>query len=279
MSLPLHRGLRRSVLPALGLLLAGASLPALAVEPLDTFSIKVGGFANRFDTSLAVDGEGVQGTEIDLHRDLGLNQDNTLSLLGATWRPFEHHEFGVAYYKDDASARKVLQRDITFDGVTYDANATVKAERNIDTYEIYYAWWLASHENWALGPRVGLVWYSLDIGIDLQLDAGGNAAGASFDRSASGDVPAPAIGAGWRWTPGEHWRLSADVGYFQADINDVDADVTYGRFGVEWFPWQRFGFWADVVANKIDATVKKSDFTGDLDFRQEGARLGVVYRF
>ncbi|TQD51299.1 porin family protein [Lysobacter aestuarii] len=263
------------------LLLASVAVPVHAVEPLDTFSIKLGGYASRFDTQLSVDGGNLEGTEIDLDRDLNLDQDSTIGLVGISWRPFEHHEFGLNYYQDDVSATKVLQRDIVFDGVTYETDTTVRAERNLDTYEAYYVWWAASHENWALGPRLGLVWYNLDFGIDLTVDANGNpvGSGAGFDRDANGDVPAPAIGGGWRWTPADDWRISADLGYFSADISDVDANVTYARAGVEWFPWDNWGFWVDVTANRIDADLKKDDFRGNFDFREEGVRVGVAYRF
>ncbi len=254
-------------------------LPAQAVEPLDTFSVKIGGYASRFDTTLSIDGDGREGTDIELDRDLDLDQDSTIGLVGISWRPFEHHEFGLNYYQDDVSATKVLERDIVFDGVTYETSATVKAERNLDIYEVYYVWWAASHENWALGPRLGVVWYRLDLGIDLTADANGNAVGAGFDREADGDVPAPAIGGGWRWTPSDNWRISADLGYFSANINDVDASVTYARAGVEWFPWENWGFWADITANRIDGELKKDDFRGNLDFSEEGVRLGAIYRF
>lgn len=261
--------------------LCAAIFPAAAVEPLDTFSVKLGGYISTFDTKLKVDGGGQAGTEIKLDRDLGLNRDNTLGLLGATWRPWEHHEFGLTYYKNDASGSKTLQRDITFDGVTYDTNAKISANRNFDVYELSYIWWAASHERWALGPRIGVVWYSVDFGIDLKADANGNPVGngSGFDRSVSGDVPAPALGGGWRWTPSDNWRISADLGYFSTSFNDVDADVTYGRFGVEWFPWENWGFWADATANDVNAKLTKNDFRGNFDFRDAGVRLGVTYRF
>jgi len=253
--------------------------PAAAVEPLDTFSVRVGSFANRFNTTVRVDGELSDGTTIDLGNDLGLDNDNTIGLIGLTWRPFDHHEFGFAYYRDDVSGEKTLTRDIVFDDVTYEANARIGAERKFDIYELSYIWWAADHEKWAMGPRLGVVWYKTTLGIDLQVDANGNAAGASFDRSVSGDLPAPAIGGGWRYTPSENWRLSADVGFFKANINDVDANVTYGRFGVEWYPWEHFGFWSDITANKVSAELKKNSFNGDMDFRQEGIRIGATYRF
>lgn len=254
-------------------------VPALAVEPLDTFSARIGGYITDFSTEVRADGETGRGTLIDLERDLGLDESNTIGFIGLNWRPWEHHEFGFSYYKDDADARRVLQRDIEFDGTVYETSTTVRTEVNIDAYEAYYVWWAASREDWALGPRVGLIWYSLEMSLAVELDANGNQVGGAISREVDADLPAPTIGGAGRWTPAEDWRVSAELGYFSADINDVDADVTFGRVGVEWFPWERTGFSLDYTASKIEADVNKNSFRGNLDFTDSGLRLGVVYRF
>lgn len=262
---------------SLGLL--GAALPAAAVEPLDTFNIRVGGYISKFDTELSADGETSRGTRIDLHRDLGLDQDNVIAFVGANWRPFEHHEFGFAYYQDSVDSTRQLQRDISFNGNTYQANATVRTDYDLDAYELNYVWWAASHERWALGPRLGLIWYKIGLDIDLELDANGNQATGSVGDSVSADLPSLTIGGSWRWTPADDWRLSAEAGYFTANFNDIDADVSFGRLGVEWYPWERFGFSLDYTINHIDADVQKSRYNGDFDFTDDGLRLGVAYRF
>lgn len=272
-----------SALRTLPIALALASLAAApdarAVEPLDTVNIRVAGYLNRFDTELRADGDTSRGTPIDLRRDLGLDDDKTIAYLGASWRPFEHHEFGLGYYRNDLSKTRQLQRDIVFDDTVYSTSATVRSEYDVETYELNYTWWAASRDNWALGPRVGLVWYKITLGIDLQLDAGGNQGGAGGSEEVSADLPAPSIGAGWRWTPAEQWRLFADAGYFSADVNDVDADVSFLRGGVEWYPWERFGFSLDYTANRIQADARTNRFDGNLDFRDEGLRFGLSYRF
>lgn len=252
---------------------------AWAVEPLDTFSVRLGGYVTEFDTDVRADGETESGTRVDLHRDLGLENNDAIAYVAASWRPWEHHEFGLAYYRDDADATRVLAREFVFDGTTYAAQATVRSEFDMDAYELYYTWWAASHEDWALGPRLGLIWYRLELGISVEVDANGEDVGGSIDDRVEADLPAPAIGAAWRWTPGEDWRVSADVGYFAAEVNDIDADIAYGRVGLEWFPWQRTGFSLDYTISRIEADADKSRFNGKLDFVDSGIRLGVVYRF
>ena len=119
----------------------------------------------------------------------------------------------------------------------------------------------------------------MELNLSLELDAGGNQAGGTRSGSTDLDLPEPTIGGSWRWTPGEDWRISADAGYFSANINDIDGDVVVGRIGVEWFPWENTGFSLDYTASKIDADANKSNFNGNVDFTDSGLRLGVVYRF
>jgi len=252
---------------------------AHAVEPLDTFSAHISGYITSFDTEIRADGEGRRGTDIDLHRDLGLGDDNLIANVGFTWRPWENHEFAVSYYTQSADATRTIERDIEFDGTLYEASSRIRTDVDVDAYEASYTWWAANRDQWALGPRVGLIWYRMELGIDLDVDVGGNQGGASAKSNVSADVPAPMIGGGWRWTPLDDWRLSADVGYFTISVDDIDGDIYFGRAGVEWFPWERAGFSLDYTYTRIEADADKTSFTGNVNFTDAGLRLGFVYRF
>lgn len=113
------------------------------------------------------------------------------------------------------------------------------------------------------------------------MDANGQPVGnGGLSSSVSADLPAPSIGGSWRWVPGNSdWRLSADVGYFSTSIDNIDADVTTGRFGVEWFPWENWGASLDYTARRIEADAQRKSFDGNFRFIDSGLRLGVVYRF
>jgi hypothetical protein len=267
-----------STLPVM-VLLALASVDCRAVEPLDTFSARISGYVTEFDTEVRADGETRSGTSIDLQRDLGLDDSNTVALVGLTWRPFENHEFGLSYYQDDAEASRTINRTLVFEGTTYEASSTVRSEIDLSAYDLYYVWWAANNENWALGPRVGLVWYSLELDLSLEVDSAGNRVDGAVNESVDGDLPAPTIGGSWRWAPADQWRFSADVGYFSAEVNDIDADITFGRVGVEWFPWTRAGISLDYTVRRIEADADTSGFEGNLEFIDSGMRLGLVYRF
>lgn len=262
------------------LALSMVALPAAAVEPLDTFSIRAGGYVSRFDMGVSADGQLMNGTNVDLHRDLGLDPGNPLAFVGATWRPFDQHEFGLTYYRDDVEGSRRLEREIVFDDKVYAAAATVHAGYDFSALQAYYAWWAVSRETWALGPQVGLTWYRLDIDLALELDVNGNpVVGGGVKSEARADLPALTLGMSWRWVPADDWRISAEAGYFSTQINDIDANAFYGRAGVEWFPWERTGLTLYYTRNNIHGHLEREAYTGNLDFRNSGVSLGLVYRF
>jgi len=254
---------------------------ARAVEPLDVFSARIGGYITRFDTQVRGDTETERGTEIDFDRDLDLAQGNAIAYVGATWRPWTNHEFGVSYFQTDSSRERQINRDFEFNGTQYQSQSTIRSESAIDAYEAHYTWWAANHQNWALGPSVGLAWYKFDLEIQLERDANGNVVTGVARDSVSADLPVPTLGGSWRWVPAgnDAWRVGADAGWFSANAGGYDAQVWQGRIGVEWFPWERWGFSLDYTARKINGDADTDSFRGSLDFLDSGIRLGAVYRF
>lgn len=271
--------MKNAVIAALAFGLFVAAPAARAVEPLDAFSFRIGAYIDTFDTQVRADGTTARGTEIDLHRDLNVDNSSAVGIVGLTWRPWERHEFGFGYFQNDGSATRMITRDLEFQGTDFQTNSTVRTDVSLDAYQFYYTWWAAANERWALGPSVGMTWYRVDITLDMLLDANGNSVNGNVRGEATTDLPALTVGGSWRWVPADDWRLSADVGYFSANIQNLNASVTYGRFGVEWFPWQNSGFSLDYTRRKLSGDVSKTDFNGNIDFVDSGVRLGYIYRW
>lgn len=266
----------------LGLAAAAAANAAQAQDALpvlDKASFSVGFVLPNFDTNLQANGVLDNGTNVDLERDLDLDQSNGVAFVRGTWRPFTNHEFSIGYFSTDSDATKKLTRDIVFEGVTYPVNSTVKASFSLDALDLSYTWWGMQKEDWALGLRLGLVDYSMETKLSLELDSAGSDVGGTVSNSVSPNVPAPTIGASWRYRVADQWRLKADAGYFSANISGVDGSVSYFNAGVEWFPWERWGLTANYMYQAIDASVDKSNFKGDIDQSAGIFSLGLTYRF
>jgi len=264
----------------LSMLLATAPGVAAAVEPLDTFNFSVGTYVSRLDTQVRADGEITGGTSVDLRRDLGLDVNGSIAFARLSWRPFARHEFGVSYFSDGMDSERRLERDIDFEDHVYRAAATVRAEYDVDAIEAWYTWWAFSSANWALGPRLGVTWYRIGLGLSLQLDVDGNPVGSGgLEDTFRGDLPAPTLGASWRWTPAEDWRIAADAGWLSTEINNIEGTVGYARLGLEWHPWQHAGLMLDYQYTDLRASTERQHFTGHLQMRDEGLRFGVVVRY
>lgn len=163
------------------------------------------------------------------------------------------------YFTKDSDKTRVIASSFDFDGTHYETNSTVRAAIDIDSYEAYYIWWAASRERWSLGPRVGLIWYRIDMSLAAQLDSNGSPVQGIGDE-VSTDLPTLTLGGSWRWDFAEDWRLSADAGYFAANIDNVDGDIFFGRVGVEWFPWEHSGFLLDYTVNRVKVDVDQPRF-------------------
>ena len=249
------------------------------LQPVDRASIQLGFTLPDFDTEVRADGQTSDGTRVDLSRDLGLESSNLVGSLGLTWRPWDNHEFSLTYFNDDSDATRRITRDISFDGTDYQVNSTLRSEMDVDAYTLAYVWWMKHESNWAIGPRVGMVYYDIDLSLQLTVDAAGNAVSGGARASTSPQLPVPVIGGSWRWVPAKNWRLKLDAGYFSADFDNVDGSVSYLNGGVEWFPWQNWGLTLNYSHQDIDVNASRNAFNGDIDFVNSTATLGVIYRF
>lgn len=271
-----HRFSLVSIGPSL--VLSAIAAPAAAVEPVDSWNVWIAGYLTKFKTDVRADGENSTGSTVDLQRDLSLQPSDIVATIGGNWRPFEHHQFGLSYFRDHGKSTRQLQRTFEFEGQTYEANATVEARVGSDIVAFQYTWWPLLRENWALGPQFGLIWYRFKISLSMQLDVDGNDVSGTREGSVTADLPSPSLGFAWSWTPGEDWRISTEAGYFSINVDPVDARVLYGRAAVEWFPWENAGFRLDYTANDVEAKADRERFRGRLNFRDSGVRFGFIYR-
>ena len=254
------------------------ALPAAAqITPLDKASFTLA--LAIPDNSTEIDfNTNVGDVPVDFSRDLGLETDNIIAQVGATWRPWDNHQFGFTWFNNSGSNSKSLANPIEWNGVEYDG--TVKSEVDVSTYDFSYTWWGLNEQNYALGPTIRLSYITVDAKIDLTVDADGDPVlDDAYKQSGNTDIPAPTIGASWRWVPAEQWRISLEAGYMQATINDFDGSALVASGGVAWFPWENWGFSLNALIMDFDVDTSNTDFSGDLNINQSNFNFGITYRF
>lgn len=85
--------------------------------------------------------------------------------LSLAWRPFLKHELQLVYAPLSYSEEGRFNKDIRFDGVTFDANSPVEARYMFNSYRLRYLYQLVDHKDWNL--ELGGTLFVRDASIKL----------------------------------------------------------------------------------------------------------------
>jgi hypothetical protein len=208
---PLRRP--RSTKTAVGILLAAVTLaaPALAQSGRaytrqqrgmdETFRLDVGGFFQKFTTSLqAGDALGSAGTEFGLEDVLGAPDSKTTLRVDGALRLSRRSSFLFGYRTSDRSSSVALQRSIAFGDQTYRVGAQVDSQLRVDVGELYYAYALLNNGDAEFGLMLGVSAYYSRATISASGPAAGGGSGvAAQTESRNLLAPVPAVGAYFRY--------------------------------------------------------------------------------
>lgn len=261
------------------MLLTAVALPSLvqAAPVLDTFSIHAGAYAYNLDGEIRVDGSSGTGSKLDFSKDLGIDSGRHVGTLSLGWRPFERHEFGFSYYGDSASGSRDAATSIRFLGREYPAGASLRSTVSYDVYGLSYTWWGWVDGQSALGIVGGILDYKYGVRIRGSAELGENA--VDFDDEISTNALAAALGLTYRRALGEHVRFFAGAGGLKAELDGVDQWVWTANLGVEYLPWENFGFRAQYSGNRLYTEIDERLFKGEARFGFTGLQVLAVARF
>ena len=130
---------------------------------------------------------GIQGSQIDIKRDLGV-KDKRMSALDLVLRPAPRHKFRLQYLPIKYEASSTLNQDVIFNGIRYRVGLPVNSSLDWKTYSIGYEFDFVE-KNW------GFVGFILEAKYtDVQV-----ALASPIERQfARARGPIPAIGANAR---------------------------------------------------------------------------------
>jgi hypothetical protein len=269
---------RQFALPAAAVLLA-ALAPAVHAEagdPLsDRFNIQLGGFLLSTETTLRVDGEFDQGTEIDSERDLGL-KDSDRFRIDAYWRIAPKHKIRLMYFDTSNEADKTLERTIEFNDTIYNVGLDVHAKTQTQVTELAYEYTFMKRETYDLSGSFGI--HNLKFQTSLGGELNGNPL-PNLQNTAEANGPLPVLGLHGVWRFNDQFYIDAMVQYFQISFDQYDGSVTDLTASAVWQFTKHFGVgagWNNFIT-KVD--VDGDNFNGMLRWKYGGARIFVTASF
>ena len=238
------------------------------------FRLSAGAFATSFGTKLRLDGENI-GTEIDLEDDLGFDTDKFDFRTDGFVRLGRRHRIKFGYFLLNRETRGVLDEDLAFGDVDFDAGSAIAADFRTEFVTAGYSFSFLARRKIEVSAALGLAAMFTTTGI-----AGvGTKDGEAFievNEKKSQVFPLGTLGFEVNWAPLSRLIVRGKAGGLKVDISDIEASV--GDFGltVDYFFTPAFGAGAGFSWTKLGVKVVE-DRTLDFTYRFSGLLLyGVV---
>jgi hypothetical protein len=234
-----------------------------------TFTLGAGGYLGDFGTKLRVDPhiEGLQGTTIDLEKNLGLSSSRKLSRFEMSWRPFRRHELEFSYYRTRRVGDRVIDRQIVYEDTTFPIQANIHSEFNVDFVQANYTYWMRQTYNSGLGVTLGVT----GLKFNGRLHASVANTSATFDQDAATNFPVPEIGLDGRLQLTNNVIGSARAAVLpKVSIKDYKGEVYLARAALEYRALRNVSIGAGYNYMKINGQAEKTNFHADLGMTISG---------
>jgi hypothetical protein len=137
----------------------------------DTFMLKMSGlFVSMADINFRVDSKAVPvGMYINFADTLGGESETISFRLDSKLRLNRSHAISAAYYKIAFNGSKKIDRDITINGNTFNANAQLDTTISMDIYKLIYQFSLLNTNQAEIAVQAGL--HIAGLGIEVNRSA------------------------------------------------------------------------------------------------------------
>src|SRR5688572_2097494 len=173
-------------------------------NPLDaSFIFDAGTFLVSTDTEVRLDGTatvGNRGTDINYDQTFGIGDADRFR-ADAFWRFRERHGLRGAFFQNNRTGSRTLDREVTFGNVTYPISAAVTAESNTTIAQLSYEYAFLRRPNYEVAASFGVHY------IDLEFKVTGATGQVRQDQEASTQAPMPLIGLRGIWRLTDHFYV------------------------------------------------------------------------
>jgi hypothetical protein len=274
---------RRSLLPSLCLLLAAFGLMysgsglAQHSPALDRVSVWLGGYYDQSGTTLSAGtADATVRGDVNLEDDLGFARRAWSPRVRADFLVGDSQGISIDYYRYRRDRSASLADSIAYDGVTYDAHASVRGKLGFDFGSIAYRWWIGKGKD-VFGVGLGAGYYKVDASIAGEASVNGESAQAESSTRAS--AWAPLLQLGWRHAFNDQWRMYLNASGVKKNGGHLYGHICNIALGVQWFPTGHFGISAEYGIDRIRLHQRHGTYNDSLDLRLDGPSVFATFRY
>jgi hypothetical protein len=243
----------------------------------ESFTLNLGGIFNQFDTTLKLNGNTDNGSNINLEGN-GLKKDLSSFEAGGTWRFLPRHRIDFQYFSAKRSGTQTYSNEITIRDNVYPIGATVSVEAKDNFLLADYRYSFVKTDEVELAGLLGFYGGQFKFNVnatgnDLLHNSG------TLNTSTSTTVPLPLIGASVDWYINPRWKVSAAVEGIKADIGDVDGRAIVAAASTEYMFTRNLGAGVRYMYSDLSVDVTKSSFDGHVTWRMNSFSLYAKMMF
>jgi hypothetical protein len=247
----------------MGLVLYSASGWATDLLPRDRFSVEAGMFVVDYSSEVRNSSDELKGTTIALEDVLGLDEDDEILRVGASFRLRDRHELFVSYMNMSRDARKHIDTEIIYKDRVFPVNTVVETDLDLDIYRGGYTYYPWSSDRFELGLTIGA--YYAEVALDMEDEK------QIVTVEDSGSAPFPMLGLKSAYALSEKWSINGSAEYFRIDLDSVEGDFVDILVGLEY----RFAkhFSGGLAYDLVRIEVEDVDDDDKLEYDYDGALL------
>ncbi|HUU39599.1 MAG TPA: hypothetical protein VMW42_01520 [Desulfatiglandales bacterium] len=179
-----------------------------------------------FDGTVKVDDANIAGTEIYFDKDLGIDDENYPSI--EVFAGLDDHHLSLTYTNIDYSGEETIDKQIIFNGRTYNINDQVSSSISYEMLDLAYQYDFLDLENILAGLSMGVVLQAKYMDGEVSLKTNG------IDEREEFTFPIPMVGINL------HIGILADIlearlrgtaiGYSGNSVYEIMADISWTPF-------------------------------------------------
>ena len=252
----------------------------------DRFRIAAGWYPSNFDTTVRVDNKKLNiGDEINLEKDLGLDDTSNAFYGSFYWRFKKKHRLKVSYYNFHRENSGEAKRDLEVGDELIPVGAKIRTNFDLEVFPIEYLYSFIQSEKTEFSGSIGLHWTIVQFGVEGKGFVGDSGDAREFDETAKAkaSAPLPLLGLNLDYWISPRWVVTANGQYFalslKDDVFDYSGSITNLRAATEYVPYRALGLGVAINWFRMDVDVEDPDWFGRLEYKYWGPQLYVTYRF
>lgn len=226
--------------------------------------VNLGGILNQFDSRVQINGQRLNGSDIDLEGN-GLPHDDWSFQAAASWRFLPRHRIDVQYFSTKRSGTATYERSVTIGENEYPLGATVSIEAKDQFLLADYRYSFVKNDAIEFAGIIGV--YGGRFEFDVNATGIAGTVSASANTTASTTVPLPLIGVAMDWYVNPRWKIAGSVEGIKAHIGSVDGRAVVAALSTDYMFVRNVGVGIRYMYSDLSVEVSKSRFNGTADWR------------